>query len=56
MLLIESILRATKNNFIFLKTPLHYAAQNGHSEAVRFLITKGCDKDAKDRLFFELMI
>ena len=32
------------------RTALHYAAVGGHTEAVRLLITAGCDIDARDKV------
>ena len=29
-------------------TPLHYAADNGHTATVQLLLQAGADKDAKD--------
>ena len=29
-------------------TPLHYAAENGHTEVVSLLLEKGADIEAKD--------
>jgi len=34
--------------FIFGKTPLHYAAQNGHLSIVEYLVNQKADRDAKN--------
>jgi len=33
---------------IFLYSPLHYSAQNGHLSVVEYLIKNGADLNAKD--------
>lgn len=33
------------------RTALHYAAVGGHTDAVRLLITAGCDINARDQVF-----
>ena len=35
--------------FFFQRTPMHWAAENGHTETVKVLAKKGADLNAKDK-------
>jgi len=46
--------------FIFDKTPLHYAAENGHLNVVEYLVNRNADMNVKDKsvefLYFIILL
>ena len=49
MLLAEDPALVSARDYLYRRTPLHFAANNGHRQAAELLLAKGADVETRDK-------